>query len=151
MRTAKPKISARDRQAFVERVREIIMGAGARDDVDRLIYDYVIPATRVGPLYVSVHESCNGDGLGWIACRFLYPQVAAEIVGGERLNPHSGKWNHHYFGPWTLDDAVADFSRSLKAILVADAGASDAGRDALAVSKPTTETVVTVRGGQEQE
>ncbi len=126
MTTPRTKTTAKDRKAFVERVRGIVTQAGGRDDLDASIYTHVIPVTKCGPLFVSVHESHDGDGVGWVACCFMYPKLAVESVGTGTLNPYSGKWNFHYFSPWGLDDAVADFERTLGTVLIG-AGRSATG------------------------
>lgn len=118
--------TAKDREAFVQRVRDIVIQAGGRDDLDTSINSHVIPVTTCGPLFVSVHEANGGSEVGWVACRFMYPELAAEVIRGDRLNRCSGKWNHHYFSPWSVDDAVADFERSLGRFLTAGNGEADA-------------------------
>ncbi len=50
-------------------------------------YDYIV-ATVAGRLHVSVYDN-------WIACRFEEPE-RAKVTSDTRLNPCSGKWNHHY-------------------------------------------------------
>ena len=50
-------------------------------------YEYAV-ATVAGSLYVTVYDD-------WIACRFEEPE-RAKAIGDTRLNPYSGKWNHHY-------------------------------------------------------
>ena len=50
-------------------------------------YDYTV-ATVAGKLYVTVYDN-------WIACRFEEPE-RAKAISDTRLNPYSGKWNHHY-------------------------------------------------------
>ncbi len=50
-------------------------------------YEYAV-ATVAGNLYVTVYDD-------WIACRFEEP-ARAKAISDTRLNPYSGKWNHHY-------------------------------------------------------
>jgi hypothetical protein len=50
-------------------------------------YEYAV-ATVAGNLYVTAYDD-------WIACRFKEPE-RAKAIGDTRLNPYSGKWNHHY-------------------------------------------------------
>jgi hypothetical protein len=42
--------------------------------------------TKAGPLFVSIKDD-------WLACLFEDVARARAAVPGERLNPHSGKWN----------------------------------------------------------
>lgn len=55
--------------------------------------------TPAGTLRVTIFE-------GWLACRFLDVGKAKEVllVGDDRLNPYSGKWNWHF-----LDGTDVDF------------------------------------------
>ena len=62
-------------------------------------YDYAV-ATVAGKLYVTIYED-------WIACRFEEPE-RAKAIGDTRLNPCSGKWNHHY------DDAEFESRRTTR-------------------------------------
>ena len=120
MKRASRRASAKDRKAFVERVTELVIEAGARSDIDTIIYTYNIPVTRFGPLYVSIHESLDGSAVGSIMCRFEFPELAVGNVGGERLNPYSGKWNWHFSQWTTVDDAVAQFRHALERILISN-------------------------------
>ena len=108
-------------ETFGLRIQEVVRQAGGRDDLDTSIYDSVIPATRCGPLFVSANASHRGPNVGWIACRFLYPELAVEVFGDIAVNPCSGKWNHH-FGSIPVSKAVDSFRGSLSKVLIADAG-----------------------------
>ena len=50
-------------------------------------HEYAV-ATVAGNLYVTIYDD-------WIACRFEEPE-RAKAISDTRLNPYSGKWNHHY-------------------------------------------------------
>ena len=116
----KSKATARDRASFALRVREIIRKADARANPDILdLYELILDRTKCGPLYLHVSKTEN-SGLGFVAGRFLHPDRAVALLGAEAVNKHSGKWNHHYWGTNSVDEAVADFERSLKRVLVAD-------------------------------
>ena len=62
------------------------LGATRNRDCD-YAHEYAV-ATVAGNLYVTVYDN-------WIACRFEEPE-SAEAISDTRLNPYSGKWNHHY-------------------------------------------------------
>ena len=62
------------------------LGATKNRDCDHAC-EYAV-ATVAGKLYVTIYED-------WIACRFEEPE-RANATGDTRLNPYSGKWNHHY-------------------------------------------------------
>ena len=53
----------------------------------RHTHEYAV-ATVAGNLYVTIYDD-------WIACRFEEPE-RAKAISDTRLNPYSGKWNHHY-------------------------------------------------------
>jgi len=68
--------------------------------------------TIYGPLEVTLY----GD---WVPARFKYPERAAAGLNHlyQRVNPFSGKWNHHYGDKVLLADAVADMRRELRSVL----------------------------------
>ena len=70
-------------KAEIGRRLEALGAIGSRD----CGYDYAV-ATVAGNLYVTVYDD-------WIACRFEEPE-RAKAISDTRLNPYSGKWNHHY-------------------------------------------------------
>lgn len=107
-----------EQEAFVPRVLEIVLQAGGREDLDTFAYTHVIPVTAYGPLYVSAYNPDGRFASGWIACRFLYPELAQGKAGGQSLNPYSGKWNFHFHQGTTVDEAVEEFRRSLHRILI---------------------------------
>ena len=63
------------------------VGATRNRDCD-YAHEYAV-ATVAGNLYVTIYDD-------WIACRFDEPERAKAAVSDPRLNPYSGKWNHHY-------------------------------------------------------
>jgi hypothetical protein len=63
--------------------RLVALGAARNRDCEYAL------ATVAGTLRVTVYEN-------WIACRFEEPNRAKAAVSDTRLNPYSGKWNHHY-------------------------------------------------------
>jgi hypothetical protein len=126
-RTARPS-TVKDIRDFVEKVTKLVVEAGGRNDIDTFVYTHVIPVTRFGPLHVSVHDSHDGS-LGWVACKFMYPQLADGNVGGQSLNPYSGKWNFHFGRETTVDEAVAEFRRAFDPMLYDDIARVRVGSD----------------------
>jgi hypothetical protein len=92
---------------FKSEVTRRIVALGAQRDDNR---DEYTLQTTAGLLHVSPYD-------GWIACRFDEPKRA---IAEPRLNPVSGKWNHHY-GPfssradaqWAVDWFFNDLGRYL--------------------------------------
>lgn len=98
-------------------VRKLLEDRGAvlvaehkEDPEDPVIgYDYCRFELETGAGKLSVGPSGN-----WLACRFDDPDRAAAFLRAwgagalHNLNPHSGKWNFHYFG--------ADFQYALEAV-----------------------------------
>lgn len=70
--------------------------------------------TRGGMLRVSVYET-------WIACRFEDVARAWSIEPhrrtGVNMNPHSGKWNHHYSTQADPALCAAEFLRCLRSVI----------------------------------
>lgn len=70
--------------------------------------------SKFGPLRLSVYErTTDSGGPGDVMTRFEFSRLTSLSTG---CNPYTGKWNHHYFSPWTTDDALADIERWLKQI-----------------------------------
>ena len=110
--------TTKNSQIFVDRIKNMIHMHGARNNLDTSIYDYIIPVTKYGPIYISISGSEDRFDVGWIACRFVYPELANGNVGGQSLNPYSGKWNFHFSDETTVDEAVAEFKHALDPILI---------------------------------
>jgi hypothetical protein len=74
--------------------------------------------TRAGPLVllVEAHDSHKIGGPGAVFTRFEGPSLAPakELVD---CNPHSGKWNHHYFDGWTAESALMDLAHRLRSVV----------------------------------
>jgi hypothetical protein len=98
--------------AFNERFREWLKALGAKPGQ----YHEFDLDTKFGQLGITPY----GD---WVACRFEDVERAKAGLphrfGVDRLNPFSGKWNHHYFD-WPLNEAFADFVREINDILEDD-------------------------------
>jgi hypothetical protein len=75
-----------NRKWFKAEIDRCLVELGAIRDGESM-YDYAV-ATVAGKLYITIYED-------WIACRFEEPE-RAKATGDMRLNPYSGKWNHHY-------------------------------------------------------
>ncbi len=71
---------------FKAEVAKRLIALGATRNSDGW-YDFTV-ATVAGTLRVTVYDN-------WIACRFEEPE-RAKAISDTRLNPYSGKWNHHY-------------------------------------------------------
>jgi hypothetical protein len=71
--------------------------------------------TKVGMLSLLVRANeLRNHGPGTVFTRFDSPPDAKEVVD---CNPHSGKWNHHYFDAWTGPNALADLEQLLRSIM----------------------------------
>lgn len=86
MATRTTKAEQANRAWFKAEVARRLTGLGATRN-QRGMYDYAV-ATVAGNLLVTVYDN-------WIACRFEEPE-RAKAISDARLNPYSGKWNHHY-------------------------------------------------------
>ena len=100
--------SKKQRERFVANAKALLLGLAARQKEDEFIMQ-----TRVGRL--TLHPVEHGkEELGTVFARFEDPEAAHEIVD---CNPFSGKWNHHYFGGWTVETAISDLSAQLRMVL----------------------------------
>ena len=78
-----------NRQWFMAEVGRRLQSLGASPNrASDSAYQYTL-ATVAGNLHVTVYDD-------WIACRFEEPERTKAAVSDTRLNPYSGKWNHHY-------------------------------------------------------
>lgn len=71
-------------------------------------------ATPLGGMRASIH----GPDSRYYAvfCRFDDPARAARALGTS-VNPHSGKWNHHYDDDMDPRECVAEFATRLRPVL----------------------------------
>ena len=125
------RTTAKDREAFALRVREVVFrrADGRVNPDNRDFYELVITETKCGPLYLHVADA-GSHGLGFVAGRFLYPDRGVAMLGAESVNKYSGKWNHHYWhGP--VDEAIADFERALQRVTGAGGSAMGTGHEVM--------------------
>jgi hypothetical protein len=102
----------KQRQQFLAKVLQLLQSVGAveTDSTYRLTLE-----TKAGRL--ALHPDQNETtGLGTVFTRFDDPQRAVALLG-QSVNPHSGKWNHHYFDAWTVKSALADFEFQIRRVL----------------------------------
>ena len=100
----------RDRQRFVRHCQDLIISLGG---VRSEGFNEWELQTRYGRLGLTVRENAT-TGPGTVYTRFDDPTTAHPHTG---CNPHSGKWNHHYFDGWTVDTAVIDIEHCLRSVL----------------------------------
>lgn len=107
-------MTKRDRQRFANRARDIILAKGARQThqhttaENRTHYEFEYDS-KFGPLRISVYpRDTQAGGPGDVMTRFEFPKVAHPATD---CNRYSGKWNRHYFDPWTVENALADIER----------------------------------------
>lgn len=102
----------RDREEFVQKCEALIVKFGGEKQDG--LNDWKI-TTRFGVMGLTVREHKARDtGPGVVFTRFDDPTAAHDSTA---CNPHSGKWNHHYFKGWTTKSALEDFARQLKGVL----------------------------------
>ena len=83
----------------LEAARQHVIDKGATPTAD----DYILE-TKFGKLFISFDEDT-------IFTRFDEPQRAVHAIGARNMNPHNGKWNHH----WTHNtaDAGLDYFKAM--------------------------------------
>ena len=94
------KTAKKDRAAFASGAAAIIERLGGKL-IPGESYRWML-ATPYGPLSLHVDTEYS-SGPGTVFCRFAIPGAARDHVD---CNPYSGKWNHHYFAPTTVADAL---------------------------------------------
>ena len=99
----------KQRQQFLSKVTALLLDVGAepRD------YEFALQ-TKAGLLRIFPTENMT-EGLGTVFTRFEDPQAARQLVG---CNPHSGKWNFHFFNGWSIESALNELAFQLRRVLV---------------------------------
>ena len=101
----------KERERFVKNATQLLLDLGAEQDGGEM-YRFSLQ-TKAGTLRLHVTEN-RTDGPGTVFTRFDDPEAARKLLD---CNPYSGKWNHHYFGDWSVDTAIYDLSVQLKKML----------------------------------
>ena len=104
------KPGPKQRQLFLTKAVKLLLDLGAQQDGEP---DRFTMPTKAGILRLHPDDH-QTEGLGTVFTRFDDPQAARQLVN---CNPHSGKWNHHYFGGWTVEATLTDLSTQLRRIL----------------------------------
>jgi len=99
-----------DRERFVKQATQLLLDLGATAEVGKS-YPFTLN-TKTGLLRLHVTENTT-SGPGTVFTRFDDPEAARAIVN---CNPHSGKWNHHYFDG-AVEAAIKNLSYWLKKIV----------------------------------
>lgn len=110
----------RDRDRFVKKANALIDSLGAIR-IDGTAY----LETKAGRLTIRVDDAkYQTNGLGTVFTHFHEPKRALDVVWGAHenpvhssVNPHSGKWNFHYFSEWTVIDALEDLEYQLRKVM----------------------------------
>ena len=98
----------KQRQQFISKVAALLLNLGAKPgDFDFLLQ------TKAGPLRIHPSEN-HAEGLGTVFTRFDDPQSARQLVA---CNPHSGKWNFHFFSGWSVESALQEIAFQLSKVL----------------------------------
>lgn len=110
MKAKKTKKTKAGLPPLVLLVRDFLLGLGAAPGKNG--YDFRVE-TACGPLDVQLYPE-------WVACRFEDVEAAKSCLphgSGDRLNPHSGKWNFHYFGCDDMRRAAREFAVAVDGVL----------------------------------
>jgi hypothetical protein len=102
----------KQRQQFLAKIVQLLQSVGAVETDSTYRFSLNTKAGRL-----TLHPDPNDTmGIGTVFTRFDAPPRAVAILG-QAVNPHSGKWNHHYFDGWTVETALADFEFQLRRVL----------------------------------
>lgn len=107
------RLSKRAQEQFRQRAAEVIRRVGGTELTDedggyRFHLD-----TKYGLLRLHISEHDQQEGPGTVFGCFENATAATRI----NCNPHSGKWNFHYFGSWTVEAALGDLEKNLRRVL----------------------------------
>jgi hypothetical protein len=113
------KLKKSERNRFVKEATALIQRYGGeigeeihRNSVDNDLRSSLTMHTRFGPLDLNVTTNST-EGPGTVFARFKYARLAKQGAGASYP---SGKWNHHYFGDFTVEQALDDIEDQLKLI-----------------------------------
>lgn len=123
MRSSKDRatLKVRKAQAELNEMLDAYLRERGATWSDRGLGQYLIE-TPLGALTISPDPAYIAEGMLTIFARFDDPARAcaklnkARALRGE-VNPHSGKWNHHYDAGCTPENAFRDFKAHLENIL----------------------------------
>lgn len=91
-----PRVPKKRNERYAKELDKMLRELGARPDPDdRIKMGYQLLDTRFGLLRLSTSANVAQEG-ATLFSRFEEPQRAAGQLS--HVNPHSGKWNHHFFG-----------------------------------------------------
>jgi hypothetical protein len=115
--------SKRRKPDWVKEVGKLLESVGATRNPGGSYHDYALQS-KYGKLEFTArlnHEVVNATrnrcGPGSVFARF--EDVKAAVAGlRSEVNPFSGKWNHHYFSGWKIEEALAAFRLELEKVLV---------------------------------
>jgi len=96
-----------EQERFVKGATALVERFGGVPDGDRWTME-----TKYGKLSLRVVGDCGDSGT--VFTRF---DDAKRAHPDTCCNPHSGKWNHHYFDPWTVKQALIDLEYQLKRVM----------------------------------
>ena len=111
----------KQRTEFRRKAEDLIRKHGGRrisEDEQLGLYDWLIES-KYGPLLLRVDDYerkvryGRTEQVGAVFTRFDDVTRAPRFVD---CNPHSGKWNHHYFGHWTVYRAILNLGFHLQAV-----------------------------------
>ncbi|MHC4299603.1 MAG: hypothetical protein ACYS7Y_20175 [Planctomycetota bacterium] len=104
-------MNKRDRAKFVKGATDLIEKYGG---VPGGFYDWEME-TKYGKLYLRIDNSWSSAtvGPGTVFTRFDEPKRASQDIP---CNEFSGKWNHHYFRHWTVQQALTDLEYQLRKV-----------------------------------
>lgn len=101
---------------FHTRVSAWIESIGGTRNPEGSWHDFTIP-TKAGSYQCSPGCHCEGGGYGDLMGKFESVDLARTFVD---CNPFSGKWNHHFFGDWTIDTIMSELNHLFRNIIITE-------------------------------
>ena len=109
----------KNEEALIKGISEYLISVGALPGE----FGTFTLETNAGPLQITPLD-------GWVACKFKEVERAVDLLGSQSINPHSGKWNWHYYNV-PANEAIKAFKLVLR--MVADLPAEKCGKNSRCV------------------
>jgi hypothetical protein len=103
----------RDRERWAKKVEALLKSLGAESTEHHYPWRLETPAGLLR-LIIDPHTGRGVKGPGTVFARFDDPEQARRRVW---CNPHSGKWNHHYFSGWDVEMSLTDLKCQLEKVM----------------------------------
>ena len=109
-----------EQKRLVEEMTAFLISLGTRIEPDLYLGYQMVLDTNVGPYYMTLYPGDSANDLGWIAGKFDDLTEPLKVLGSSDcngINPFSGKWNHYFFYPHTVETSIEMMKFNLNQIM----------------------------------